>query len=74
VAQESRTQEFLHKVLEKLKEELKFLPVMAREQVPESDLRIDSMTNFKRSISALNVSLKLENQHCLVGLSCLNKY
>jgi len=53
VALESGTQESSHKVLETLKEELKFLPVMVREQeqVLEGGLLTDSIGDFRCLIS-----------------------
>jgi len=51
LAPESRTQESLRRVLETSKDELKFLSVIARELVQEGDLLVDSIRDFKHSIS-----------------------
>jgi len=48
---ESRTQEFLHKTLETLKDKLKFLPVITKELEPKGDLLVDCIRDFKGSIS-----------------------
>jgi len=74
VAPESRTQESLHKVLETLKDALKFLPVIARELVPESDLLVDSIRDFKRSISTCSTCIsEVRSSTLLTGTSILSK-